>query len=156
MHKFWTDKRTPDGSYTCPTNGCGRDLKTKTSKSAANYDRQFVSCDEKFGGCGLFSFTDAEPNPKFTKKCETTAKNGGGNAQKRERADDADSGGGGNSKNYRVEGTSVTGQVAYPPSATDARVADLANEVATLRQMMLAVQEQLTVACAYIKETTDH
>ncbi len=154
MQKFWLDKRTFDGNYTCPTNGCGRDLKLKTSNSAANPGKTFVSCDVKFDGCGLFCFTDSEPNPKFTKKCEAQAKSGGGT--KRERTDDADSGSGGNSKNFRVDGTSVTGQVAYPPSATDARVADLANEVATLRQMLQAQVDQLAVACAYIKETTDH
>lgn len=152
MHKFWLDKRTPDGNYTCPTNGCGRDLKLKTSNSAANPGKTFVSCDEKYSGCGLFCFTFKEPDPKFTKKLEATAA-----AQKRPRDEaDADSGSGGNSKNFRVDGTSVTGQVAYPPSATDARVAELANEVATLRQMLQAQVDQLAVACAYIKETTDH
>lgn len=153
MNKFWLDRRDANGNLTCPTNGCGRDLKVKLSNSAANPGRSFVSCDTKFDGCGRFCFVDEAPNPKFEKKLEAAAKNGGGN--KRERAD-TDDGNGGNSKNFRVEGTSVTGQVAYPPSVTDARVADLANEVATLRQMMLAQQEQLAVACAYIKETTDH
>ncbi len=154
MNKFWLDRRTGDGNYTCPTNGCGRDLKVKLSNSAANPGRSFVSCDQKFDGCGRFCFVDEAPNPKFEKKLESQAK---GSGTKRERTEDASDGGsGGNSKNFRAEGTSITGQVAYPPSATDARVADLANEVATLRQIVLAVQEQLTVACAYIKETTDH
>lgn len=153
MNAFWLKQRDEaTGNYTCPTKGCGRDLKVKLSNSAANPGRSFVSCDPKFDGCGRFCFTDEAPNPKFEKKLEAAAKNGG---TKRERTDD-DAGSGGNSKNYRVDGTSVTGQVAYPPSATDKRVADLANEVATLRQMLLAQAEQLTVACAYIKETTDH
>lgn len=151
MNKFWLDRRDANGGITCPTNGCGRELKVKLSNSAANPGRSFVSCDTKFDGCGRFCFVDEAPNPKFEKKLEAAAKGG---SNKRERTDDGSEGG--NSKNYRVEGTSVTGQVAYPPSATDARVADLANEVATLRQMLLAQAEQLTVACAYIKETTDH
>lgn len=150
MNKFWLDRRTADGNYTCPTNGCGRDLKMKTSNSVANPGKTFVSCDTKFDGCGLFCFTNDEPNPKFTKKLEAQAK-----GNKRERTDD-DAVATSASKNFKVDGTSVTGQVAYPPSVTDARVADLANEVATLRQMLVAQTEMLQQACAWIKEASDH
>jgi len=60
--KYWVDKREGDG-YKCPW--CARDLKSKLSKSEKNPDRPFVSCDKKFGGCGLFCFLDDQPKEQF-------------------------------------------------------------------------------------------
>ena len=74
---YWVTKRDGDG-YKCPW--CARDLKSKLSKSEKNPDRPFVSCDKKFGGCGLFCFLDDQPKEQFNPNKQGGAgKTGGGN-----------------------------------------------------------------------------
>ena len=74
--KFWKDRYdSASAMYKCAA--CDRELKTKVSKSEKNPDRVFVSCDTKFGGCGLFCFTDEEPKKFAVAKAKQGAVLGG-------------------------------------------------------------------------------
>jgi hypothetical protein len=106
---YWVTKRDGDG-YKCPW--CSRDLVKKTSHSPANPERDFVSCDKKFGGCGLFCFLDAEPNEKF-------------NPNKK-------SGGGGKSGGGAVFG----GSYAAKPPAENLKIAALEAKIATMESQI--------------------
>jgi len=90
--------------YQCPW--CPRQLKCKVSNSANNPGRSFVTCDKKFGGCGLFCFLDAEPNDKFRPK------EGAASAP---------------------QGTHVLGPVVNQPHVDQERLAEVAAEVGVLR-----------------------
>ena len=111
--KYWTDKRTSDGDYTCPW--CARNLKLKLSNSEKNPGRGFLSCDTKFGGCGLFCFADAEPNEKFKPRGDKAA----------------------------ASGSIFGGNYAAKPSAENLEVATLKAKVATIESQLATIFEDI-------------
>jgi hypothetical protein len=127
--EFWTARFNESaGNYGCPW--CDRVLVPKLSNSAANPGKTFVSCAKDFGGCGLFSFLNNPPNEKFNPNNKKGVK--------RAATEDAP----------RAGGTNILGPIVNAPDATEARLADLAAEVAGLRS-------ELKVVLAYIKEVND-
>jgi len=125
-NQFWSSRFNAQTSmYDCAW--CARQLKSKISHSAANPDKEFVSCAKDYGGCGLFCFLDALPNEKFNPN-----KKGG-----TKRAAPDNSG-----------GTNIVGPIVNAPNATEARLADLAATVDGLRSEVKAI-------LAYIKEVND-
>ena len=128
-NQYWTEKfQAATGTYQCPW--CNRDLRSKISQSAANPGKQFVSCDKKFGGCGMFCFTDALPNEKFNP-------NKGG--VKRERSEEPQP---------RPGGNNIVGPIVSAPNVTEVRLAELAAKVDGLASVLREIQQ-------YIKEVND-
>ena len=122
MAEFWSQRlRAEEGMYDCPW--CIRQLKPRVSgPTAKNPNRAFVSCSTEHDGCGLFCFLDALPNEKFNPNASAApVANGGGVKRARVAAS---------------PGTNIVGPVTHTPGATDARVADLAAEVAQLRKQL--------------------
>ncbi len=125
---YWNARfNAPTGMYQCPW--CERDLKPKLSNSAKNPGKTFVSCSKDFGGCGLFSFLDAEPNEKFNPN------------NKRARTD--------NDAGPAYGGTNVLGPIAHAPDVANERLAELATSVANL-------EAKLDKCLEYIALTTDN
>lgn len=60
MDDFWTqcyDAARDD--FPCPE--CSKAMKQRTSNTPKNPGRSFVSCNDKYGGCGFFCWTDQKP-----------------------------------------------------------------------------------------------
>lgn len=120
-NQYWAQKFNAESQmYDCPW--CDRTLKAKMSTSAKNPNRTFVSCNKDFGGCGLFSFLDDEPNEQFNPN-----KKAGGQGQKR----------------ARTQGTNIVGPVVNQPGVHEQRLAELASEVSGLKSMIVEVLEYL-------------
>jgi hypothetical protein len=118
---YWNEKfNVATQMYECPW--CQRELKAKMSMSAKNPNRVFVSCNKDFGGCGLFSFVDDQPNESFNPN-----KKQGGQGQKR----------------AKTEGTNIVGPVVNQPAVHEQRLAELAAEVSGLKSMIVEVLNYL-------------
>lgn len=120
--EFWRPLFRPNADvkkvgYECPW--CQRMLKSKVSNSAKNPGRSFVGCSKEYGGCGLFSFLDAEPDETYRPKEGKGADNAVASASAPKRA--------------RTEGTNIVGPIVNRPDVTETRLAELATEVAGLR-----------------------
>ena len=127
---YWNAKFDgPSGMYNCPW--CPKQLKPTVSKSAKNPGKVFVSCNKDYGGCGLFSFIDKEPNDKFKP-----------NGTKRERSESA--------------GTNLVGPVAKRPDVLEIRLGELATEVSELRSRLVESLAKIDEIHTYVKEVTDH
>lgn len=113
---YWDERFVgATGTYTCPW--CDRDLKPKVSQSAKNPGKSFVSCSRDYGGCGLFSFLNDQPNEKFKP-----------NGNKRGRAEG---------------GNNIVGPIVNRPSVTDERLAELATKIDELTTVMHSVRDEI-------------
>ena len=117
-NQYWSEKwNSEKGMFECPW--CQRDLKSKMSTSAKNPNRTFVSCSKDYGGCGLFSFLDDQPNEAF-------------NPNKA-----------GSNKRARSQGTNVLGPVVNQPAVHEQRLSELAAEIGSLKTMTQEVLDYL-------------
>lgn len=113
MSTYWTEKfNAASGMYQCPW--CDRDLKPKVSNSEKNPGRSFVACSKDYGGCGMFSFLDAEPNAKFKPH---------------------------GAKRGRVDGAHVMGGINQAPDQVAQRLAELATEISGVRSEIREVYD---------------
>ncbi len=128
--KFWTDRFNAETKmYACPK--CPRELKAKTSNSAKNPGRSFVSCSPDFGGCDMFCFLDEEPRERQQ-------------FPKRARAPNHDQ----PIAASRAPGMSGGAVITAPadikePGVVEQRLADLAAEVAALRGELHKILEYI-------------
>lgn len=129
---YWNSKYHADRAmFECPW--CQRDLKSKLSTSAKNPNRAFVSCNKDFGGCGLFSFLDDQPNESFN----PNNKRGGGVGAKRPRS----------------EGTNIVGPVANAPGVHEERLAELVTEMAALKTLVTEAHQDLSRKIAEVRDS---
>lgn len=124
--QYWVDRYVAQSDmYDCPW--CPKQLKAKLSgPTAKNPNKEFVSCNKSYGGCGLFCFTDSEPNEKF---------NPGNKRQKVEAA-----------------GTNIVGPVAMAPGVHEQRLAELATKI----DEQSAILASLTVQAKQMEAKIDH
>lgn len=127
--QFWLDKRIEGGDYQCPW--CPRTLKSKLSNSIKNPGKSFVTCNKEFGGCGLFSFLDVQPNEEFNPSKKKTF-------NKRTKIDDSIGVGG-----AIPQGTNVIGPISNAPTATEMRLAELATKIDEMQTQLAAIRDYL-------------
>lgn len=72
MDSFWNEYQINSDTFKCCD--CGKEMKSRMSRSEKNPNRVFVSCSKDNEGCGLFCFLDTKPLAKFRKQAKRERK----------------------------------------------------------------------------------
>lgn len=76
MDQFWSDCYIASADeFTCPA--CNKGMKQKTSNTPKNPGRAFVSCNDRYGGCGFFCWTDQKPRGGAQRRTQQVTVNTG-------------------------------------------------------------------------------